>query len=212
VAEHGKPGPGPASRPPENTAVSHLLITVAAVFHGAPRPDDAAIADVLGELLRILHDRQDLSRNVFPPPGYIKPLSGPLARLEAALAPVVRRYRDSANAAISPNALPAGLEDETPGAGVNPHAPRSSAQDVIDLDQAATLLGVGRERARQLVREHKLTIWSKLTGRHELQVYRHEVIALREQRSGDGGIGSRERRPDPGREAGGGPAGGDRAA
>src|SRR6202043_1529934 len=115
-------------------------------------------------------------------------------RLEAALAPVVRRYRDLANAAVSPSALPAGLEDGPTRAGADPQMPGTSAQDVIDLDQAAILLGVGRERARQLVREHKLTSWSKLTGRHELQVYRAEVIALREQRSGDGGIGSRERR------------------
>jgi hypothetical protein len=210
VTGHGK---GAADgEPAEVLAVSHLLVVIAAAFLPGPVPDDAAIADVLGELLVILHDRHDLSRGVYPPRGHVKPLSRPLARLEAALVPVVRRYRDPANAGASPTALPADLEHDRARAGAYPQAPRTSARDVIDLDQAGILLGVGRERARQLVREHKLTSWSKLTGRHELQVYRSEVIALREQRSGDGGTGSRGRRPHPRRAAGGGPASGDRAA
>src|SRR6266699_3084798 len=199
----------PAPDPPENVAVSHLLVVVAAAFLPTRASDDAAIADVLGELLVILHDRRDLSRGVDPPRGHFRPLSVPLARLEAALAPVVRRYRDSARAAGSPTALPAGLQVAAAYGGAYLQAPRTSAQDVIDLDQAGALLGVGRERARQLVDENGLTSWRKLTGRHELQVYRGEVIALHEQRSGNGGTGGRERRPDPGRETGGGPAGGD---
>jgi len=219
MAEPGKITPSPTAGRLVNVA-AHQLVALAATCLALTESDgldDPAPArmpgDVLGELLVALRMHDGLSRNAYPPEGTVAARSRAMAHLEAAVARVVRRYQDLANAAVSPNVLPAGLEDGATRAGADLQVPRTSAQDVIDLDQAGALLGVGRERARQLVREYKLTSWSRLTGRHELQVYRGEVIALREQRSGDDGIGGREERPgDPGRTPGGGSVGGDRAA
>jgi len=213
--------PEPLTRNPAAAVLANVTGKALDVLAAALVPQaagDAAAADLLAELLVILRLHDGLSRGVIPPARSVKARSRAVADLEAALARAVRRYRDAPSAGMPPNAPPAGLEDGVTRAGADLQTPRGSAQDVIDLDQAAPLLGVrSRERARQLVREHELASWRNPGGRHELQVYRGEVIALGEQRSGGnggtGGTGGREdRRADPGRTAGGSPAGGDSAA
>ena len=210
---------GAPSAPPGTssleTVAGHLLValTVASL---PPSADDVAVARVLGELLVALRLHDGLGNGVYPPRGSVPRRSPAMAGLEAAVARVVRRYRDAASAAGSPTSLPAGLEVAAARAGRDLQAPRSSPEDVITLAEAALLLGVGQERARQLVHDHGLRNWRESGGRHRLQVVRGEVIALREHRSGGhGGTGggeAGERAGDSGGAAGGRAARGGRAA
>jgi hypothetical protein len=132
---------------------------------------------VLPELLAVLH--RDAGR------GYRR--SPDLSFAAAMVARAVTRIEDAR--AISPSPWPASLPQRLGVSGAIPQVPQGSASKVVNLDQAAALLGTGRERARQLVREHELACWPNPDGRHELLVWRAEVIALAELRRGGHGTG-----------------------
>ena len=121
--------------------VSRLLGDVAGLLLWE-RASDAAVADVLAELLTALRLQHDLSRNVTPPKGTVAARSRALAGLEAAVAAAVRHYRA---AAVSPTASPAGLEVPVGAVGPGFQAGASSGADEITLREAAGMLGLSAE-------------------------------------------------------------------